>query len=192
VPRRTSRPPWRGWATRCSGNPSPRRAGRSASSKRWWSLPSPPPRAPRRWLWAPTTTADAPGANDNGTGVAAVLELARLLADLQGKASLRIRFVRFVNEEPPFFTTELMGSLAYARRLAFAGLVSSCAGRRRPSGRWPRSRAKAGPRLGSSRASTGRTTGRSSGSASPPWWSRTPRCSGIRTTTPRRTPTPDP
>jgi hypothetical protein len=31
---------------------------------------------------------DAPGANDNGTGVAAVLELARLLADLRGEASL--------------------------------------------------------------------------------------------------------
>ena len=63
----------------------------------------------------------APGANDNGTGVAAVLELARLLADLRGKASLRIRFALFVNEEPPFFKTELMGSLVYARRLKASG-----------------------------------------------------------------------
>jgi hypothetical protein len=64
---------------------------------------------------------DAPGANDNGTGVAGVLELARLLADLRGEAPLRIRFALFVNEEPPFFKTELMGSLVYARRLAASG-----------------------------------------------------------------------
>src|SRR6266545_3005623 len=43
----------------------------------------------------------APGANDNATGTAAVIELARLLGDLQGKASRRIRLVLFVNEEPP-------------------------------------------------------------------------------------------
>jgi Zn-dependent M28 family amino/carboxypeptidase len=63
----------------------------------------------------------APGANDNGTGVAGVLELARLLADLRGKASLRIRLALFVNEEPPFFKTEAMGSLVYARRLKASG-----------------------------------------------------------------------
>ena len=61
---------------------------------------------------------EAPGANDNGTGTAAVIELARLLADLRGKSDLRIRLVLFVNEEPPYFKTEAMGSLHYARRLA--------------------------------------------------------------------------
>lgn len=60
---------------------------------------------------------DAPGANDNGTGTAGVIELARLLADLRGKSAIRIRLVLFVNEEPPYFKTELMGSLVYARRL---------------------------------------------------------------------------
>ena len=60
---------------------------------------------------------NAPGANDNGTGVAAVLELAKGLADLRGKSALRIRFVLFTNEEPPFFKTAQMGSLVYARRL---------------------------------------------------------------------------
>ena len=63
----------------------------------------------------------APGANDNGTGVAGVIELARLLADLRGNSALRIRLVLFVNEEPPFFKTELMGSLVYARRLKASG-----------------------------------------------------------------------
>jgi Peptidase family M28 len=56
-----------------------------------------------------------PGANDNATGVAAVLELARLL---KSSATLRsVRLVFFVNEEPPYFQTSQMGSLAYARAL---------------------------------------------------------------------------
>ena len=59
-----------------------------------------------------------PGANDNATGVAAVLELARLLRDLRGTAGKRIRLVLFVNEEPPYFMTDAMGSLQYARALA--------------------------------------------------------------------------
>ncbi|MEA3275961.1 MAG: M28 family peptidase, partial [Pseudomonadota bacterium] len=55
----------------------------------------------------------SPGANDNGSGVAAVLELARLLA---GRALARtVRFVAFVNEEPPFSYTPEMGSLVHAR-----------------------------------------------------------------------------
>jgi hypothetical protein len=61
-----------------------------------------------------------PGANDNASGTAAVLELARLLRDLQGRASRRVRLLLFVNEEPPFFRTEEMGSFRYARALAEA------------------------------------------------------------------------
>ena len=60
-----------------------------------------------------------PGANDNASGVAAVLELARLLRDLDSNGK-RIRLVLFVNEEPPYFGTEAMGSLNYARALAGA------------------------------------------------------------------------
>ncbi len=56
----------------------------------------------------------SPGANDNGTGAAATLELARLFAGK--KPSRTLRFVEFVNEEPPFFWTENMGSLVYAKR----------------------------------------------------------------------------
>ena len=54
-----------------------------------------------------------PAANDNGSGVAATLELARLFKDTKPQRTLR--FVAFVNEEPPFFHTEKMGSLVYAR-----------------------------------------------------------------------------
>jgi Peptidase family M28 len=60
----------------------------------------------------------SPGANDNASGAAAVLELARLARDLDTVGARRIRFAFFVNEEPPYFRTEAMGSLQYARALA--------------------------------------------------------------------------
>lgn len=56
-----------------------------------------------------------PGANDNGSGVAAMLALAEHFRDLQPERTLR--FVAFANEEPPYFQTENeMGSWVYARR----------------------------------------------------------------------------
>jgi Zn-dependent M28 family amino/carboxypeptidase len=58
------------------------------------------------------TVPECPGANDNGTGIAAVLELARRFANQPRPYT--IRFVAFVNEEPPFFQTESMGSHVYA------------------------------------------------------------------------------
>lgn len=57
---------------------------------------------------------DAPGANDNGSGVAALLELARLLKDHQPRRH-RLRLVFFVNEEPPHFLESTMGSAHFAR-----------------------------------------------------------------------------
>jgi Zn-dependent M28 family amino/carboxypeptidase len=59
------------------------------------------------------TVLGSPGANDNGSGVAALLELARLLADRPLPRTLR--FVAFVNEEAPFSYTDEMGSLVHAR-----------------------------------------------------------------------------
>lgn len=54
------------------------------------------------------------GANDNATGVAATLALACSLSHTAPASS--IRFVAFVNEEPPFFRTKNMGSLVYAKQ----------------------------------------------------------------------------
>lgn len=62
---------------------------------------------------------DAPGANDNGSGVAATLELARLLAGWKPLHSWRLVF--FANEEPPYFKTEWMGSAVYARKIKADG-----------------------------------------------------------------------
>lgn len=54
----------------------------------------------------------SPGANDNASGVAAMLELAKKFKD--SKPGRTLRFVAFVNEEPPYFQTDLMGSRVYA------------------------------------------------------------------------------
>ncbi len=56
----------------------------------------------------------SPGANDNASGVAALLAIARALADTTPARTLR--FVAFVNEEPLFFQTDVMGSAVYATR----------------------------------------------------------------------------
>jgi len=54
----------------------------------------------------------SPGANDNGSGVASLLEISRLL---KGETFDRtVRFVAFTNEEPPFFLHKNMGSRIYA------------------------------------------------------------------------------
>jgi hypothetical protein len=60
------------------------------------------------------SVAGSPGANDNASGVATVLALARMASVRQPERTLR--FVAFVNEEPPFFSTTNQGSYVYAQR----------------------------------------------------------------------------
>ncbi|MBF9140346.1 M28 family peptidase [Hymenobacter properus] len=59
---------------------------------------------------------DQPGADDNGTGVAALLELARLLGQ-QPTLPYRVDLVAYTLEEPPFFRTNNMGSYVHAAAL---------------------------------------------------------------------------
>ena len=61
------------------------------------------------------TAAGGPGADDNASGVASMLAIARALAAEKYAPSRSVRFVAFVNEEPPFFWNEGMGSLVYAK-----------------------------------------------------------------------------
>jgi Zn-dependent M28 family amino/carboxypeptidase len=56
----------------------------------------------------------SPGANDNASGVAAMLALARAFAGTKPVCTLR--FLAFTNEEPPFFQSRYMGSRLYAQR----------------------------------------------------------------------------
>ena len=62
----------------------------------------------------------APGADDNISAVAVMLETARgLLATPE--VLKHLRFVAYVNEEPPHFSTETMGSYGHARSCRAAG-----------------------------------------------------------------------
>lgn len=56
-----------------------------------------------------------PGADDNGSGIAGLLELARAVRHEKIKAN--ILFVAFTNEEPPFFMTSNMGSKVFIKHL---------------------------------------------------------------------------
>lgn len=62
---------------------------------------------------------EAPGANDNASGVVILLDLAKRFKNIE--SSHKIRMVFFVNEEPPFFRQEDMGSTVYANNLVTSG-----------------------------------------------------------------------
>jgi len=66
------------------------------------------------------TVPGTPGADDNASGVAALIELVRQLGAERFERALR--FVFFPNEEPPFFPDAGMGSAAYAAQLRRAGI----------------------------------------------------------------------
>jgi len=59
-----------------------------------------------------------PGADDNASGVAGLLECARLLYDKRDSLRHRIEFAAYSLEEPPFFGTRFMGSYIHASSLA--------------------------------------------------------------------------
>ncbi len=63
----------------------------------------------------------AVGANDNGSGVAALVELARAFKSVRPGEGLEVRLVFYVNEELPWFGTEKMGSYVHASGLKREG-----------------------------------------------------------------------
>jgi Zn-dependent M28 family amino/carboxypeptidase len=89
------------------------------------------------------TVEGCPGANDNSSGVAAVLAIARAMANDRPRCT--VKFVLFANEEPPFFNMDEMGSQIYARRcgverndLRMVCLETiGCYSREKGSQRWP-------------------------------------------------------
>lgn len=68
---------------------------------------------------APTRLTHTPGADDNASGVAGLLELARLLA--QRAPTQPVELVFYTLEEPPNFRTEFMGSYQHAKALKDSG-----------------------------------------------------------------------
>lgn len=65
---------------------------------------------------------DQPGADDNASGVAGLLELARLLGPVEEELDTRIDLVAFTLEEPPHFRTPFMGSAVHSNSLVDAGV----------------------------------------------------------------------
>jgi Peptidase family M28 len=61
------------------------------------------------------TVPSSPGADDNGTGIAAITELTKRFTDR--KPARTLRFVAFANEEQPFSQTDGMGSRVYAKQV---------------------------------------------------------------------------
>jgi Zn-dependent M28 family amino/carboxypeptidase len=57
-----------------------------------------------------------PGADDNASAVAGLLELARGIIHIDTERT--VYFVAFVNEEPPFFQTDSMGSVYFVKHSA--------------------------------------------------------------------------
>ena len=58
-----------------------------------------------------------PGADDNASGVAGLLEIARLLKQQHAALPYRVDLVAYTLEEPPNFRTENMGSAVHAKML---------------------------------------------------------------------------
>lgn len=58
---------------------------------------------------------DQPGADDNGSAVAGLLESARMVAEASPEIDYRIDFVAFCLEEPPYYGSDLMGSYIHAK-----------------------------------------------------------------------------
>lgn len=64
---------------------------------------------------------ELPGADDNASGVAGLLELARLLGETKNLAR-RVDLVAYTLEEPPYFRTEFMGSWVHAAYMKKEGV----------------------------------------------------------------------
>lgn len=60
---------------------------------------------------------DQPGADDNASAVAGLLESARMVAEAKPPVDYRIEFVAYCLEEPPFYQTNDMGSYHHAKSL---------------------------------------------------------------------------
>lgn len=64
---------------------------------------------------------EIPGADDNASAVAGIIESARQLYDHREKLPFRVEFIAYVLEEPPYFNTPQMGSYVHAQSLRDEG-----------------------------------------------------------------------
>lgn len=82
-----------------------------------------PSDAPRWVIGAHYDACEAlPGADDNASGTAGLLELARLLKEHQPELEYRIDLVAYTLEEPPYFGSPEMGSAVHANSMIEQGI----------------------------------------------------------------------
>jgi acetylornithine deacetylase/succinyl-diaminopimelate desuccinylase-like protein len=102
---------------RLSGNVEIRQHRVSHGSVRNLILSFGPESGPRVIVGAHYDVAgNQPGADDNASGIAGLLELARMLSQVSDKLTKRIDLVAYTLEEPPFFRTEYMGASSMLSR----------------------------------------------------------------------------
>lgn len=65
---------------------------------------------------------DTPGADDNASGVAVLLETAELLSRVPALPGRAVELVAYTLEEPPYFGTRLMGSRSHSQILKSKGI----------------------------------------------------------------------
>lgn len=65
---------------------------------------------------------DTPGADDNASGVAGMLELAKIIKPHADNIPYQVQFVAYSTEEPPYFRTGHMGSYHHAKSLSTANI----------------------------------------------------------------------
>ena len=80
-----------------------------------------PAAAPRLVIGAHYDVYENPGADDNASGVAGLLELARMIGTEKPVLEHRLDLVAFTLEEPPHFRSESMGSHVHARGIVEEG-----------------------------------------------------------------------
>ncbi len=68
------------------------------------------------------TVQGTPGADDNASAVAVLIETARKVVEAAPEKSANLLFVAFSTEEPPCFNTDLMGSRIFVQRSKQMGL----------------------------------------------------------------------
>lgn len=72
---------------------------------------------------------EAPGADNNASGVAALIELARLFRSVEKNLKYRIDLIAYSLEEPPYLNTNKMGSFIHAKsmyenNIPLAGMIN--------------------------------------------------------------------
>lgn len=82
--------------------------------------------APEKGVWVVgahyDVWGDLPGADDNASGVAGLVELAHRLGPKLAALPFHVELVAYANEEPPFFRTPDMGSAHHAKELKKRGV----------------------------------------------------------------------